>query len=60
MKHLLLSVFAIVLVLTSCNSNGVNRVLQEKDSLQRIVDSIHSKAGNSRQGRRHGKPDGIR
>ena len=43
MKHLLLSVFAIVLVLTSCNSNGVNRELQEKDSLQLIVDSIHSK-----------------
>lgn len=42
MKHLL-SVFAIVLILTSCNSNGVNRELQEKDSLQLIAKSFQNK-----------------
>lgn len=42
MKHLL-SVFAIVLVLVSCNSNGVNSELQEKDSLQLVADSFKTK-----------------
>ena len=42
MKYLL-SVVAIVLVLASCNSNGVNRELQEKDSLQLIADSFKTK-----------------
>ena len=43
MKHLLSSVFAIVLVLASCNTNGVNSELQEKDSLQLIADSFKAK-----------------
>ena len=42
MKYLL-SVVAIVLLLASCNSNGVNRELQEKDSLQLIIDSFQTK-----------------
>lgn len=43
MKHLLLSVVAIVLVLASCNTNGANSELQEKDSLQLVADSFKTK-----------------